>query len=147
MRTLASFRSKAFNTTDPKPHYLNPGCYGDDLARWLQARLQAAGVTTRGEPGQEDFGWFIVYEAGGTEYCFVVAYRPDSDTEGTWIGWVERQRGLLGSLLGRRGSGIAADGVSVIHDALSQTDEIHDLRWHERDLFEKGHEEEGRSRP
>lgn len=147
MRTLVSFRSSAFNTSEPKPHYINPNCYGDDLAVWLQSRLRDEGVTTRGQPGQEDFGWYLNYEAGGCAYCFVVGYRPESDSDGTWIGWVERHRGVLGSLLGRRNSGIGRDGVMAIHAALSQAHDIHELRWHERDLFEKGHEEDGQPEP
>ena len=35
METVAAFESRAFNHTEPRDHYINPCCFGDDLARWL----------------------------------------------------------------------------------------------------------------
>ena len=45
-RTIVVFRSDAFNTTEQKPSFINDGCFGDDLARWLMTRLRALGVKT-----------------------------------------------------------------------------------------------------
>jgi hypothetical protein len=58
----------------------------------------------------------------------------------TWLAWVERNRGLLGSLLGGRNRGIASPAVLAIHDALSAP-EIVELRWHVRADFDGGHEQ------
>ena len=33
MRTVATFRSAAFNTSEARPYFINPGCFGDDLAK------------------------------------------------------------------------------------------------------------------
>ena len=41
MRTLVTFRSSAFNTTQPKDYFINPGCFGDDVAKWLMGELRA----------------------------------------------------------------------------------------------------------
>jgi hypothetical protein len=43
--------------------------------------------------------------------------------------WIERSRGLLGSLLGRRGHDIDESAVRAIDDVLSAAPEIRDLAW------------------
>jgi hypothetical protein len=55
VRTLATFESSAFNTSEPREYFVNPGSYGDDLAKWLIAALRKAGLPTDEEPSQEDF--------------------------------------------------------------------------------------------
>ncbi len=56
IRTVVTFQSPAFNTSERKDYFINDGCYGDDLARWLIEQLRSRGVQTDAEPGQEDFG-------------------------------------------------------------------------------------------
>jgi hypothetical protein len=58
VRTVATFESTAFNMADPKDYFINPRCFGDDLAKWLIDELRKQGLETDDEPGQEDFGWF-----------------------------------------------------------------------------------------
>ena len=113
MRTVVTFRSTAFNTSESRPYFVNDGCFGDDLARWLITELQSHGVATDSEPDQEDFGWYFGFRPGGTEHQFIIGYRPGSGEEsGTWIGWVERRAGLVGSLLGARRRGIRSDSFT-----------------------------------
>ena len=45
------------------------------------ARLTAAGVEVNGEIGQEDFGWYFSYRAGGASYCFVLGHRETDPPE------------------------------------------------------------------
>jgi hypothetical protein len=40
MRTIATFNSDAFNTTEEKDYFINPSCFGDDAARWLLNSLE-----------------------------------------------------------------------------------------------------------
>lgn len=148
MRTLVTFESGAFNTSEPKEYFMNPGCFGDDVARWLMARLRRAGLETDEEPGQEDFGWYFDFTVPEGRHCCVLGYRPEGEGEsGVWVAWLERSRGLLGSLLGRRSRGIAASAVAAIHGALSDAVEIRGIRWHERVDFDRGHEEHGARAP
>lgn len=44
VRTFVTFKSTAFNVTEPKQHFINKRCFGDDLANWMIGKLQ-------------DFGW------------------------------------------------------------------------------------------
>ena len=58
-KTLATFKSNLFNSTETKDYFINPNCFGDDVAKWLLQELRAKGIKTDKEPGQEDFGWFF----------------------------------------------------------------------------------------
>jgi hypothetical protein len=53
MRTFVTFESDAFNVTEHRDYFINPCCYGDDLAKWLIARLCAHGIRADAEPGQD----------------------------------------------------------------------------------------------
>lgn len=144
-RTIVTFRSAAFNTTEEKESFINPGNFGDDLALWMMEALRARGIVVEGEPGQEDFGWFFTFEAGGVEHDFVLGHRDD--TEGDWIGWVERRAGLLASLFGGRGRGILPEAVRAIHEALAASDAIRDVRWHTREDMDARNETAARQTP
>jgi hypothetical protein len=112
------------------------------------AQLQAAEVRTDAEPGQEDFGWYFTFRPGHTAHQLVLAYRPgDKDEPGTWIGWVERDAGLVGSLFGARNRGIELAAVKAIHEALSGSDKISTVRWHQKSDFDAGNEGAGRPQP
>ena len=41
VRTVVTFRSSAFNTTESKDYFINECCFGDDAARWIIERLTA----------------------------------------------------------------------------------------------------------
>jgi hypothetical protein len=148
MRTLVTFESAAFNTTQTRDYFINPGCFGDDTCRWLMERLRQQGVTTDPEPDQEDCGWYFDFAVPEGEHCCVVGFRPaGSESEpGVWIAWIERERTFLGSLFGGRNRGIASTAVSAIHNALSAP-EVANLRWHEKSDFDKGREERGSKEP
>lgn len=148
MRTIATFRSSAFNTSEPQPHFMNPQCFGDDLARWLIARLRAAGATTDEQPGQEDFGWYFNYAVAEGPHTCVVGLRPGNrGDEPDWVLWTERRRALLGSLAGGRSRGVDPSAVALIHRALSTAPEITRLRWHERRAFDAGREDGAAAEP
>jgi hypothetical protein len=148
IRTVVTFNSTAFNTAEPKDYFINPCCYGDDLAVWLIGELRKQGVKTDEKPGQEDFGWYVNFEIAGTGHTFVIGHRPNGESEaGTWIGWLERNRGFFGSILGRRKRGIQPSAAVVVHGILSDSPLIRDVRWHFKRDFDKGAEEPGASSP
>lgn len=142
MRTIATFHSSVFNAAESRPYFINPACFGDDVARWLIARLRETGARTDDEPGQEDFGWYFDFEVPeGTHTC-VISLRPgEAGGAPDWVVWVERSRGLLGSMLGGRRRGIAPSATARLHDALSRAPEVTALRWHEQRDFDVGRDE------
>lgn len=128
MRREASFRSSAFNTSQVRDYFVNDCCFGDDLAKWLIGRLRSAGVETDEEPGQEDFGWYFEFRVPAGKHCCILGYQED-EPEGLWHLWLERSRGLVGSLLGRRAHGIDEAALRAINDALASAPEIRDFEW------------------
>ncbi|MGD1090803.1 MAG: hypothetical protein ABSB35_02295 [Bryobacteraceae bacterium] len=130
------FKSKAFNTTIEREYFINPGCFGDDVARWLITQLRARGQVTDEKLGQEDFGWHFTFEAAGVKHQAVLGHRPGSnDDEGEWICWIERKAGLIGSMLGRR-EHITPEAVEAIYGILSSSSSISEVkRCSERDAL------------
>jgi hypothetical protein len=132
MKTEFHFCSTAFNCTESKGYFINAGCFGDDVARWLMGELRKLGFSTANEPGQEDFGWYFTFHAGGTEHCVVITFQPNDPATGDqWLGWVERQVGFLGSVLGGRKRGILPEAVEAVDTALKSSSDIRGLTWHE----------------
>jgi len=128
--------------SEPKDYFINACCFGDDVARWLIGELRKEGTETVEEPGQEDFGWYLNFRSKGLDHTFLVGHRPTGESEaGTWIGWLERNRGLLGSIAGGRKHGIDATAAEAIHRILSGSSLVRDVRWHFQNDFDTGHEE------
>lgn len=139
VRTVVTFESTAFNMADPKDYFINPCCFGDDLAKWLIEELRKQGSGTDDEPGQEDFGWYLNFETAGIAHTFVIGHRPTGESEaGTWFGVIERNRGFFGSIFGRRRRGIQPSAADAIHAILSTSPLIQDVRWHFKLDFDKG---------
>jgi hypothetical protein len=148
LKTVVTFKSAAFNLVEAKPYFINPCCFGDDVAKWVIQQLRTRGYKAADEPGQEDFGWYFTFVVMGMEYCFVIGHRPGDDkAEGIWIGWLERSRGFIASLLGGRKRGIHPAAAQVIHETLSNSSLITDVCWHFRRDFENGHEQIGTPGP
>ena len=148
IRTIVSFKSVAFNMTEPRSYFINPSCFGDDVAKWLIRELNSRGVNVDGDPGQEDFGWYFNFQLTGSAHPFVVGHRPgDKADEVTWIGWIERHRSFIGSLLGTRKRGIDPSAAEIVHSILSRSPQIQDVRWHFQHDFDKGQEDLGASAP
>ena len=134
MRTVATFDSREFNLTEHREYFINEGCFGDDLGRWLIGKLRAAGADTASEPGQEDFGWYVDYTVGIQPFCAVIG-----NVSGEfWFIVVERAAGFLGSVLGRRRRNIPESGITCLHQILSSCSEVSRLKWHHWDSFKRG---------
>jgi hypothetical protein len=147
IRTVVTFESTAFNMTEPKDYFINSCCFGDDVAAWLIRELRKQGMGTDEEPGQEDFGWYLNFDAAGIGHTLVIGHRPNGATEaGTWIGWLERKRGLIGSVLGGRRRGIQASAAQTIHRILTGSPVVRGVRWHFQRDFDNG-VERGASSP
>ena len=144
MRTVATFVTDAFNTSEERPYFSNPGNFGDDLARWIMSRLAARSIQTAPEPGQEDHGWYFDFSLPEGDHCLVLGFRPaDGDDPAVWVAWLERRRGFVASLFGGRKRGISPAAVQAVHGVLAGAEEVSCLRWHTQEDFDRGEEVKG----
>ncbi|MGI8604854.1 MAG: hypothetical protein ACR2OZ_17935 [Verrucomicrobiales bacterium] len=147
-RLLVTFESDAFNASESKDYFINECCFGDDVARWLIAKLRARGVQTGDQPGQEDFGWYLTFVSGGRAHRFVIGCRPgDEAGPDLWIGWLERDKGTFGRLFGGHNRGIGPSATNAIHQILKASAEVRNVRWHRRHEFDANREELGTDDP
>ncbi len=148
VRTVVTFQSEAFNTSETKSYYINPYRFGDDVARWISSEFQQRNIEVGEEVGEEDFGWYLTFQLNGIEYSFVLGWREGDETEpDVWLGWLERDAGFVASLFGGRKKNIASEAAVAIHEILSQTDKVHDVRWHLRQDFDANNEENWTHQP
>lgn len=148
IRTVVTFESPTFNTTEQKEYFINESCYGDDLAHALMDQLRSHGYQTDTEPGQEDFGWSFGFRAGDTDYRFVIGNRPaDENDAPLWTGWVERKVGLMGTIFGARNRGIHLAAINAMNSAISALAQVRNIRWHCKKDFDAGREQLGQARP
>ena len=129
MKPSFEFHSTYFNVTEPRDYFINPQCYGDDLAGWLIRKLTQAGIKATSEPQQEDFGWFFTSVVDDVEHRVIVGFQPNDINEGdSWVGWIEPKIGLLRSLFENRGR-VLPQAVQIIDAILSSASEITELKW------------------
>ena len=125
------FQTNRFNVSKVGEHFVNPCCFGEDLAAWLRTQLVERGVGTR-EPYQEDWGWELPAMLGSDGYYLCMsgnADEPDAGKdEGEWRIIIEKRRSIRQRL---RGTGkIAADDkmVRMIETLLCQESAINNVR-------------------
>ena len=98
------FETDRFNVSALKEHFINPCCFGEDLAEWLRQELINKGMTA-GTPGQEDWGWYLFLEQGSARYFVgLTGYHKEGAmdaNDGEWRIMVERRRTVWEWLRGR----------------------------------------------
>jgi hypothetical protein len=80
MRYDLLFETDRFNLSEVGDHFINPCCFGEDLAAWLRAKLAERGVRAS-EPGQEDWGWYLGAEYAGRSYFIGIGGNADEPSE------------------------------------------------------------------
>jgi hypothetical protein len=132
-RTLVTFRSDRFETRLPGEPVVHPGCFGDDVARWLIRELRARGIETADEPEPADFGWYFGLRTGGADCELVIGWRPGAGGEpGTWIAWLERRANLLLAVLGARRRDVPPEAQAAVDAVFAASSRVRDVRWHAR---------------
>ena len=123
-----SFSSDHFNRSESKDFYINPNCYGDDLAAFLLKSLKKQSIKVEEDgPDQEDFGWYINFEFEGTAYSCVVLYQEDVDR---WLCVLEYNAGLIGSLFGKRNKPIPSHVSEIFKRVITSHPSIfNNIEW------------------
>jgi hypothetical protein len=124
------FRSSRFNLSGVGDHFINPCCFGEDLAAWLREKLTERGIHAD-PPGQEDWGWYLGLSHDGAKYLLGISGNADesstTENDGEWRIVVDKSRSVGQRL---RGSGkITQDDpmVAAIEEILRAESNFHDL--------------------
>jgi hypothetical protein len=109
------FKTSRFNLSKVGEHFINPCCFGEDLAAWLRLQLGTEEVVTA-QTYQEDWGWEVPVTHVGDSYYLCMsgnADHPDANSdEGEWRIIVEKRRSLWKRLTGK--GKIAPDDALVV---------------------------------
>jgi len=104
MRVDILFETSRFNLSRVGPHFINPCCFGEDVAGWLRERLRSEGWEVT-EPDQEDWGWYVEASRDGASYTLGLGGIPNDEDggsdEGEWRVMVTKHRSLIDRLRGK----------------------------------------------
>ncbi len=108
------FKTNQFNLSKVGAHFINPCCFGEDLAAWLRVKLTELGIETR-EPYQEDWGWELPAKVPRGAYFLCMSGNSENSSadkdDGEWGIIVEKKRSI-GQMLTGKGK-IASDDEMV----------------------------------
>jgi hypothetical protein len=93
-----TIETDAFEHRELKPHFINPCCFGEDLAAWLKQRLAFLGTSgfEISDPIQEDYGWGLWVTKGSDPFWIALSFCGDEPTDapGQWVVSVSYDPGL-----------------------------------------------------
>jgi len=125
------FETGRFNLSEEKPHFINPCCFGEDLAAWLRGKLIERGIPTI-EPGQEDWGWYVEATFGDTTYFIGIGGNADEarrdQNDGEWRLMIEKRRGLMDRITGRNKTSPDAPIFGVLEEILRAEPDFRNIR-------------------
>ena len=101
MKSLV-FETARFNLSRARQHFINPCCFGDDLAEWLEPRLEVQGVSVI-DLYQEDWGWEMKCEVDDYVYFIGISGIPEREGSnfGQWRLLFTKQRSFIERLAGK----------------------------------------------
>jgi len=144
-RTVATFHSSRFNTTQPREYFLNPGCFGDDCAQWLVELLRGSGVPSVAEPWQEDWGWQTRAELEGARALISIGLVPEDPPH--WLLMLDEERSLGARLFRRAHPQAVTSLTETIHRALTAEPTTRELRWYVKADWDAGRLDQGSAAP
>ena len=109
-------------------HFINPCCFGEDLAAWLRGKLLERGVDAL-EPYQEDWGWELQARFK-TDSCYLClgGNSDDGTTDrGEWRIIIEERRSTWERITGK--GEIAEDDrmLKVVEEILASQPDFEDV--------------------
>jgi hypothetical protein len=125
------FKTNRFNLSKVGEHFINPCCFGEDLAAWLRIKLSERDVEAR-EPYQEDWGWELPAMRENNSYYLCISGNSDesitNEDDGEWGIIVEKRRSIGQRLRGAGKIGADDTMVRTIEEILSAEPGIREVR-------------------
>jgi hypothetical protein len=125
------FKTNRFNLSKVGEHFINPCCFGEDLAAWLRIKLLERRVEV-GQAYQEDWGWELPAACGNDSYYLCMSGNSDElstdQNEGEWRIIIEKRR-TIGQRLSGAGKITANDEmVKTIEQILTGEPTVREVR-------------------
>ena len=131
MRCDILFDTNRFNLSEAKEYFINPGCFGDDLAAWLRTRLVEKGIPTI-EPDQEDWGWYVESTLGDNHYFIGIGGNADESSDdpnrGEWRIMIEKHRSLWDRLTGKNAMSWDEAIIAILREILQDEADFQNVR-------------------
>jgi hypothetical protein len=126
------FDTDRFNLSVTKEHFINPCCFGEDLAAWLRSKLVENSIPTL-DPGQEDRGWYIESTLGDASYFIGVGGAANESAanpnEGEWRIMVEKHRSIWDKLKGKNKTSRSDPIFAIIREILKRESDFKNVRY------------------
>jgi hypothetical protein len=110
------FKTSRFNLSRVDEHFINPCCFGEDLAAWLRIELVNNCVES-GLPGQEDWGWYLQVKHDGNAYFLGMNGNAEENSanvnDGEWRIIVKKNRSIWQRIRGM-GAVTVEDGMFAL---------------------------------
>jgi hypothetical protein len=116
-----------FNSSEVKPHFINPRCFGEDVAAWL-AGLLAGNEFSCGSAFQEDWGWSLPVRVGRRKLFLNIGLKESPADLPVWLVWVE-SRGLIPRIFGTTNPSSKKNLCDRLNNVLSSAPEISHVEW------------------
>jgi len=124
------FKTGRFNLSKVGEHFINPCCFGEDLAAWLRMKLIDRNVEAS-EPYQEDWGWELPASRGPDSYYLCMSGNSDGSStnadEGEWRVIVEKRRSIGQRLRGKARIAPNDEMARLVEEILSGDPTIRDV--------------------
>jgi hypothetical protein len=124
------FTTSRFNLSKVGDHFINPCCFGEDLAAWLRVKLIERKVEVP-QLYQEDWGWELQANRGLDSYYLCVSGNADGSNtnkdEGEWGIIVEKKRSLWQRLSGKGRIARNDEMTGLIEEILSDDPTVRDV--------------------
>ncbi|HUD64201.1 MAG TPA: hypothetical protein VMQ17_06480 [Candidatus Sulfotelmatobacter sp.] len=124
------FQTNRFNLSEVKERFINPCCFGEDLAEWLREQLAKKGVSADA-PYQEDWGWEMLARQGSQGYFLGATGYPSEGAvdknDGEWRIMVETRRSIWEKLRGKNKISETDPMLSIIEDILREQADVRNM--------------------
>lgn len=135
MTDHVTFFSEAFNKTEEKENFINPCCFGEDVAEWLVSKLKDEPGIAKPDFYQEDWGWQMALRCNGRPLYFCIGQVEIGDAL-AWGCFVQSGLPFYKKWFGAKDDAERLQLCRIIAKILESNPEINQIRWSTPENFQ-----------